>query len=34
MYNKLLSFLKKHNVLTNVQHGFMENKSAETVTRT
>jgi hypothetical protein len=23
-------FLKKHNALTNVQHGFMENKSTET----
>jgi len=30
MYNRLLSFLKKHNALTNVQHGFMENKSSET----
>jgi hypothetical protein len=30
MYNRLLSFLKKHNALTNVQHGFMENKSTET----
>jgi hypothetical protein len=30
MYNRLLSFLMKHNTLTNVQHGFMENKSTET----
>jgi len=30
MYNRLPSFLKKHNVLANVQHGFMENKSTET----
>ena len=30
MYNRLLSFLKKHNALTNVQHGFIENKSTET----
>jgi hypothetical protein len=30
IYNRLLSFLKKQNVLTNVQHGFMENKSSET----
>jgi hypothetical protein len=29
MYNRL-SFLKKQNTLTNVQHGFMENKSTET----
>jgi len=30
MYNRLLSFLKKHNILTNVQHGFREKKSTET----
>ena len=30
MYNRLLSFLKKHNTLTNVQHGFREKKSTET----
>ena len=30
IYNRLLSFLKKHNELTNMQHGFMENKSTET----
>jgi hypothetical protein len=27
MYNRLLSLLKKHDTLTIVQHGFMENKS-------
>jgi hypothetical protein len=32
MYNRLLSFLMKHNILTNVQHGFMVNKSTETGT--
>jgi len=30
MCNRLLSFFKKHNALTNVQHEFMENKSTET----
>jgi hypothetical protein len=30
MYNKLLSFLMKHDTLTNMQHGFMVNKSTET----
>jgi hypothetical protein len=30
MCNRLLSFLKKHNALTKVQHEFMENKSTET----
>ena len=31
MYNWLLSFFKKkHNVLTNEQHGFMDDKSTET----
>jgi hypothetical protein len=30
MYNRLLSFLKKHNVLTNMQHGFKDDKSTET----
>jgi len=29
MYNRLLSFLKKHNVLTNMQHGFKDNKSTD-----
>jgi hypothetical protein len=30
MYNRLLSFLKEHYILTEVQHGFRENKSTET----
>jgi len=30
MYNRLLSFLNKHNTLANVQHGFRENKSTDT----
>jgi len=30
MYNRLLLFLKKHNILTSEQHGFTENKSTET----
>jgi hypothetical protein len=30
MYNRLLSFLMKHDILTNVQLGFMVNKSTET----
>jgi hypothetical protein len=31
MYNRLLSFLMMHTcILTNVQHGFMVNKSTET----
>jgi len=30
MYNRLLSFLKKHDTLTNVQHGFREKKYTET----
>jgi hypothetical protein len=30
MYNRLLSFLMKRDILTNVQHGFMVNKSTET----
>ena len=29
MYNRLLSFLKTHNVLTNIQHGFKDKKSTE-----
>jgi hypothetical protein len=29
-YNRLLSFLMKHDILTNVQHGFMVNRSTET----
>ena len=30
MYNRLLLFLKKHNILTSEQHGFTESKSTET----
>jgi hypothetical protein len=30
IYNRLLSFLMKHDILTNVQHGFMVNESTET----
>ena len=31
MYNRTLSLKEKHNALTNVQHGFKESKSSETV---
>jgi hypothetical protein len=30
MHNRLLSFLKRHNILTCEQHGFRESKSTET----
>ena len=30
MHNRLLLFLKKHNILTSEQHGFIETKSTET----
>jgi hypothetical protein len=30
MYDRLLSFLMKHDILTNTQHGIMVNKSTET----
>jgi hypothetical protein len=30
MHNRLLLFLKRHNILTCEQHGFMESKSKET----
>jgi hypothetical protein len=30
MHNRLLLFLKRHNILTCEQHGFMESKSTET----
>jgi len=33
MYNRILSFFKKHNALANVQHGFMENKSTQTASQ-
>jgi len=29
MYNRLLTFLKKHRILTEIQHGFIENMSTE-----
>jgi len=33
MYNRLLSFLKQHHILTEAQHGFRENKSTETASQ-
>jgi hypothetical protein len=33
MYNRLLSFLKRHNIISNEQHGFMESKSTETASQ-
>jgi hypothetical protein len=30
MYNRLLLFSKRHNILTSEQHGFMKSKSTET----
>ena len=33
MYNRLLTFLKKHRILTDIQHGFIENKSTETASQ-
>jgi hypothetical protein len=30
MHNRLLLFLKRHNILTSEQHGFMESRSTET----
>ena len=33
MYNRLLTFLKKHRILTEIQHGFIENKSTETASQ-
>jgi hypothetical protein len=33
MYNGLLFFLKKHDILSKVQHGFRENKSTETASQ-
>ena len=32
MHNRLLLFLKRHNILTCEQHGFMKSKSTETAT--
>jgi hypothetical protein len=33
MYNRLLSFLKKHHILIESQHGFIENKSTESASQ-
>jgi hypothetical protein len=33
MYNRLLLFLKKHNILTNAQHGFRKKKSTGTASQ-
>jgi len=33
MHNRLLLFLKRHNILTCEQHGFMASKSTETASR-
>jgi len=33
MYNRLLTFLKKHGILTEILHGFIENKSTETASQ-
>ena len=33
MYNRLLTFLKKHRMLTEIQHGFIGNKSTETASQ-
>jgi len=33
MYNRLLSFLKQHHILTEAQRGFRENKSTETASQ-
>jgi hypothetical protein len=33
IYYRLLSFLMKHDILTNVQHGFMVNRSTETASQ-
>ena len=32
MYNRLMSFITKNNILNDIQHGFHEGKSTETVT--
>jgi hypothetical protein len=34
IYNKLIIFVSKHNILTDTQNGFRENKSAETASQT
>jgi len=32
MYNRLMSFITKNNILNDAQHGFHEGKSTETAT--
>jgi hypothetical protein len=32
MYNRLMSFITKNNILNDAQHGFREGKSTETAT--
>jgi hypothetical protein len=34
MYNRLISFVVKNNILTEAQNGFRENKSTETASQT
>jgi hypothetical protein len=34
VYNRLISFITKHTILTDVQNGFRKNKSTETATQT
>jgi hypothetical protein len=34
VYNRLISFITKHTVLTDVQNGFRKNKSTETASQT
>jgi hypothetical protein len=33
MYNRLLSFLKRQNILSEAQHGFREKESIETASQ-
>jgi hypothetical protein len=33
MYNRLISFITKNNILTEAQNGFREKKSTETATQ-
>jgi hypothetical protein len=34
IYNRLILFVSKHNILTDTQNGFRENKSTETASQT
>jgi hypothetical protein len=34
VYNRLISFVTKHTILTDVQNGFRKNKSTETASQT